>query len=113
MILKCPEGRELLPQSLTGNRLTVIKTVYGDTNNPCQRLYITTGLVEMVKKIPRHPYGTRESMSRDRLTQLRAPWMVSPRDLILGDGALLYIAYVMLVWAAPIPADRWNCSLWS
>ena len=28
------------------------------------------------------------------------------------DGALLYIAYVMLIWAAPIPADRWHCSLW-
>ena len=29
------------------------------------------------------------------------------------DDALLYIAYVMLIWAAPIPADRWHCSLWS
>ena len=29
------------------------------------------------------------------------------------DDALLYIAYVMLIWAAPIPADRWPCSLWS
>ena len=28
------------------------------------------------------------------------------------DDALLYIAYVMLIWAAPIPADRWHCSLW-
>ena len=28
------------------------------------------------------------------------------RDLIYGDDALLYIAYVMLIWAAPIPADR-------
>ena len=28
------------------------------------------------------------------------------------DNALLYIAYVMLIWAAPIPADRWLCSLW-
>ena len=27
------------------------------------------------------------------------------------DDALLYIAYVMLIWAAPIPADRWHCSL--
>ena len=35
------------------------------------------------------------------------------RDLILGDDALLYIADVMLIWAAPIPADRWHCSLWS
>ena len=28
------------------------------------------------------------------------------------DNALLYIAYVMLILAAPIPADRWHCSLW-
>ena len=28
------------------------------------------------------------------------------------DDALLYIAYVMLIWAAPIPADRCHCSLW-
>ena len=34
-------------------------------------------------------------------------------DLILGDDALLYIAYVILIWAAPIPADRWHCSLLS
>ena len=26
------------------------------------------------------------------------------------DDALLYIAYVMLIWAVPIPADRWHCS---
>ena len=42
------------------------------------------------------------------------------RDLILGrpctqpetlyhrDDALLYIAYVLLIWAAPIPTDRWH-----
>ena len=28
------------------------------------------------------------------------------------DDALLYIAYVMLILAAPIPADRWHSSLW-
>ena len=32
------------------------------------------------------------------------------RDLILGDDALLYIAYVMLIWAPVIPATRWSCS---
>ena len=26
--------------------------------------------------------------------------------------ALLYITYVMRIWAAAIPADRWHCSLW-
>ena len=33
------------------------------------------------------------------------------RTLYHRDDALLYIAYVMLIWAAPIPADRWHCSL--
>ena len=32
------------------------------------------------------------------------------RDLILGDNALLYITYVMLIWAPLIPATRWSCS---
>ena len=35
-----------------------------------------------------------------------------PKTLHHRDNALLYIAYVMLIWAAPIPADRWHCSLW-
>ena len=35
-----------------------------------------------------------------------------PETLCHRDDALLYIAYVMLIWAAPIPADRWHCSLW-
>ena len=34
------------------------------------------------------------------------------RDLILGDDALLYIAFGMLIWAASITADRWHCRLW-
>ena len=37
---------------------------------------------------------------------------VTPETIYHRDGALLYIAYVMLIWAAPIPADRWHCSLW-
>ena len=39
----------------------------------------------------------------------RWPWS---ETLYHRDDALLYIAYVMLIWAAPIPADRWHCSLW-
>ena len=35
-----------------------------------------------------------------------------PETLYHRDNALLYIAYVMLIWAEPIPADRWHCSLW-
>ena len=34
-----------------------------------------------------------------------------PETLYHRDDALLYIAYVMLIWAAPIPDDRWHCSL--
>ena len=45
------------------------------------------------------------------LPQAQACW-VTPETLYHRDDALLYIAYVMLIWAAPIPADRWHCSLW-
>ena len=38
--------------------------------------------------------------------------VVLAETLYHRDDALLYIAYVMLIWAAPIPADRWHCSLW-
>ena len=39
------------------------------------------------------------------------PIIVAPETLYHRDDALLYIAYVMLIWAAPIPADRWHSSL--
>ena len=39
------------------------------------------------------------------------PWL-APETLYHRDGALLYIAYVMVIWAAPIPADMCHCSLW-
>ena len=32
------------------------------------------------------------------------------RDLILGEGALLYVTYVMLIWAPITPATRWSYS---
>ena len=35
-----------------------------------------------------------------------------PETLYHRDDALVYIAYVMLIWAVPTPADRWHCSLW-
>ena len=35
----------------------------------------------------------------------------TPETLYHRDHALPYIAYVMLIWAAPIPADRWHCSV--
>ena len=42
----------------------------------------------------------------------RSPPTPLPETLYHRDDALLYIPYVMLIWAAPIPADRWHCSLW-
>ena len=37
---------------------------------------------------------------------------VESETLYHRDDALLYIAYVMLIVSAPIPAARWPCSLW-
>ena len=41
----------------------------------------------------------------------KGDWWYVPETLYHRDDALLYIAYVMLIWTAPIPADRWHCSL--
>ena len=38
--------------------------------------------------------------------------IVTTETLYHRDDALIYIAYEMLIWAAPIPADRWHCHLW-
>ena len=38
--------------------------------------------------------------------------LIRSETLYHRDDALLYIVYVMLIWAAPIPVDRWHCSLW-
>ena len=40
------------------------------------------------------------------------PSWVQSETLYHKDDALLYIVYVMLIGAAPIPADRSHCSLW-
>ena len=57
-------------------------------------------------------YPADSVMSKDRLnlyfTEGGPPNVT--RDLTLGDGALLYIAYVILIWAPLIPATRWSCS---
>ena len=37
---------------------------------------------------------------------------VVPETLYHRDNALLYIAYVMLIWGVSILADRWHYSLW-
>ena len=44
--------------------------------------------------------------------EYRATGRADAENLYHRDDAILYIAYVMLIWAAPIPADRWHCSLW-
>ena len=36
----------------------------------------------------------------------------SPETLYHRDDALIYVAYAMHIWGAPIPADRWHCNLW-
>ena len=53
------------------------------------------------------------SRGQQRLGHIAWQWhdVAGQRPYIRCD-ALLYLAYVMLIWAAPIPADRWHCSLW-
>ena len=35
-----------------------------------------------------------------------------PYNIIIEYHALLYIAYVMRIWSAPFPANRWHCRMW-
>ena len=53
-------------------------------------------------------------MAEKMRSPILPPHLLQPRPETLchRDDALLYIAYVMRIWAAPIPADRWHCSLW-
>ena len=55
--------------------------------------------------------GAYEALCRYRGVDAQAS-NISPETLYHRDNALLYIAYLMLIWAAPIPTDRWHCSLW-
>ena len=55
---------------------------------------------------------TDRHKGRCRNHRLASSYCCTPETLYHRDDALLYIAYVMLIWAAPIPADRWHCSLW-
>ena len=54
----------------------------------------------------------QESAVVGRFSRQTLDSLGTPEKLYHRDDALLYIAYVMLIWAAPIPADRWHCSLW-
>ena len=56
--------------------------------------------------------GGGERGRRQREWGVDSEGQEAPETLYHRDDALLYIAYVMLIWGAPIPADRWRCSLW-
>ena len=56
--------------------------------------------------------GVREEPVTSMLSRPHLKGRGGSETLYHRDDALLYIAYVMLIWAAPIPADRWHCSLW-
>ena len=74
------------------------------------------------KKLPSRPFLDTRPVHRKQILFLDWPQMDNsvsglvrsflPETLYHRDDALLYIAYVMPIWAAPIPADRWHCSLW-
>ena len=69
--------------------------------------------VSLVRPKPRIRLGicTCPDQSGDQVSEPIPAWSI-PEAVYHRDGALLYIAYVMLICAAPIPADRWHCSLW-
>ena len=52
------------------------------------------------------------SVKEARLPIVLAAMQYTPETLYHREDALLYIAYVTLIWATHIPADRWHCSLW-
>ena len=57
-----------------------------------------------------HFFLVKTYLPRKRL-MLTIHSLVKAETFYHRDNPLLYIAYVMLIWAAPIPADRWHCSL--
>ena len=54
--------------------------------------------------------GEAETLITSRPAELAAEG--GDTETLYHRDALLYIAYVMLIWAVLIPADRWHCSLW-
>ena len=62
--------------------------------------------------MPNHHYSVLHWKWHLKWLQWCRPGRGLSETLYHRDDALLYIAYVMLIWAAPIPADRWHCSLW-
>ena len=68
-----------------------------------------------LKALPSPPTWVPHLLARrdaHHFTHYRPCHPFIPETLYHRDDALLYIAYVMLIWAAPIPTDRWHCSLW-
>ena len=67
-----------------------------------------------VSEIAGISYRQRDNTYLSPLTSATSHYtqLPTPETLYHRDDALLYIAYVMFIWAAPIPADRWHCSLW-
>ena len=59
-----------------------------------------------------YPDTSPPSPIRNHVSAPDIPVSQESETLHHRDDALLYIAYVMLIWDAPIPADRWHCSMW-
>ena len=76
-------------------------------------LGVTSGSIqELTTTLRMFPFGFLIASMPYSLYFLPEGKLVVSETLYHRDHALLYIAYVMHIWAAPIPADRWHCSLW-
>ena len=91
-----------LPWPVILNRGEISKVVFGYSweTFPVPLCGVEMGL---------YPYGRCDAPLRRHSVRapLKAPHLGAPPETLYHrDDALLYIAYVMLIWAAPIPADR-------
>ena len=77
-----------------------------------QRLWVYRISVPYAQKEPRFLFEKRRGQPREFWSLISTIDVSTPETLYHRGDALLYIAYVMLIWAAPIPDDRWHCSLW-
>ena len=88
------------------------KNTFSEMNNLCKRINPHTPCWDKnLWNISAVEEKTTKSVTVRRFTTAFPTWPL-PETLYHRNDALLYIAYVMLIWAAPIPADRWHCSLW-
>ena len=99
----------------TGWHRKVLSTLIRPVDIPVKADYRPTYL-QIRGQVCWYAGGLFDAFSSEQCGMNNAP--VRPEQCSLSetiyhrDDALLYIAYVMLIWAAPIPADRWHCSLW-